>query len=84
MTAVYAKGGYCEPEELLELAPLLEELGFDGVTMPDHLFLPDFPPGTYPYTADGELPFRIDAPWADPWVTIGALAAVTKTLRFVT
>src|ERR1700722_18189432 len=82
--AIYASGGYLPVEELLALAPLAEQLGLDGIAIPDHLLFPEFAPGTYPYSANGETPFRLDSPWPDPWVLISALAAVTTTLRFTT
>jgi probable F420-dependent oxidoreductase len=38
----------------------------------------------YPYTPDGERRWPPFTPWLDPWVTIGAMAAVTERLRFFT
>ena len=38
----------------------------------------------YPYTADGKRRWEIEAEWPDPWVLIGALAAVTTRVRFFT
>src|SRR5439155_1740265 len=38
----------------------------------------------YPYTPDGSPPFTPGTPWPDPWVLIGAMAAVTTRLRFMT
>jgi probable F420-dependent oxidoreductase len=38
----------------------------------------------YPYTADGSRRWEPFTPWPDPWVSIGAMAAVTERLRFFT
>ena len=36
----------------------------------------------YPYTEDGSRRWQAFTPWVDPWVAIGACAAVTTRLRF--
>ena len=38
----------------------------------------------YPYTPDGARRWDFSAAWPDPWVLIGALAAVTTRLHFFT
>ena len=54
------------------------------MTLPDHVFLPDSEPGTYPYSADGMPPFRADTPWPDPLVMAGAIGARTTRLHVST
>jgi hypothetical protein len=61
-----------------------EAAGFDGLTLPDHLFYPVEVSVPYPASADGVPPFRLDTGWPDVWVVFGALAAVTSRLRFRT
>jgi probable F420-dependent oxidoreductase len=68
----------------LELASASERLGFDGVTLPDHVFLPLAPDGRYPYSADGRPPFAAESPWPDPLVMAAAIAARTSTLTLLT
>lgn len=70
--------------EALELAPLAESLGFDGVTVPEHVVTPWSPPGSYPYSADGQAPFRLDSAFPDSFVLLGAIAALTDRLRLLT
>jgi probable F420-dependent oxidoreductase len=72
---------FCEPEQLVELAPIVEELGYAGVVLPDHVALPARADSSYPYS-DYELDPR--APFLDPWPAITAMAAVTRSLRFAT
>jgi probable F420-dependent oxidoreductase len=75
---------YADPTELIEAAPRLEQLGFHGVTMGDHLFFAHEARARYPYSRDGRVSWQPGTPWPDPWVSFGAMAAVTDTLRFAT
>ena len=43
------------PEQLVPLARLAESLGFEGVTMADHLVRPLEIRSRYPYAADGRM-----------------------------
>ncbi len=81
---IFVRLAFLTVEEQLVLAQLAEDLGFDGVTVSDHLAFPYVTPGEYPYTDDGELPFPLETPWPDAAVLLGALAACTTRLRFLT
>lgn len=70
-----------EQEQLLDVARIAEEAGFDGLTVADHLLMPTRIESRYPYTEDGEMWWPATTPWPDPWVTLAAMAAVTKRLR---
>ncbi|MDE0884842.1 MAG: TIGR03619 family F420-dependent LLM class oxidoreductase [Myxococcota bacterium] len=50
----------------------------DHVIHPVHLGTP------YPYTADGKPRWAPETPWPDPLVAVGAMAAVTRSIRFIT
>src|SRR5690606_10489555 len=58
--------------------------GFDQVALSDHVVQPEKLESTYPYTRSGRPMFPPDTPWPDVWVTIGALAARTERISFVT
>jgi probable F420-dependent oxidoreductase len=73
-----------ETDQLLDVARAAERLDFWGVSVPSHLLHSHALSAPYPYTADGVPPWRPDSPWPDPWVLIGAMAAVTQRLRFTT
>ena len=77
---VHVSCGFVDEATLVELVGPIERLRFDGVTLPDHVFLPDAGPGTYPYSADGKPPFRPQTPWPDPLVMAGAIGARTTRL----
>jgi probable F420-dependent oxidoreductase len=73
-----------QPADAIELAAASDEYGYDGVTIPDHLFYPRKLSSPYPYSTDGRPGFDEDTPWPDPWVLIGAMAARTGRIRFTT
>ncbi len=75
---------FSEPDQLLDIARGAEEAGFHGVLLSDHLFFPGELRSTYPYSEDGKPMFDGKMPFPDPWTTIAAMAAVTKTLHFGT
>jgi probable F420-dependent oxidoreductase len=71
-------------DHLIPLARAADRLGYHSMTVPDHVVdLADLTT-PYPYTSDGSRRWGHDAAWPDPWVLIGALAAVTTRLRFLT
>lgn len=76
---------FSEPDQLMDVAKICDEVGFDGAFISDHMFYPGDYENKYPYSEDGKLAgFTAATPWPDPWVTIASLAAVTERLRFTT
>lgn len=75
---------FAAPGDLLAQARVAEEVGFYGVLCSEHVFFPADLASKYPYSPTGTPLFTAETPWLDPWVQIAAMAAVTKTLRFVT
>jgi probable F420-dependent oxidoreductase len=73
-----------EVDQYLAIARFAEELGFHGITVPDHLVMPAHAQTPYPYTPDGKTWWPDDLPWADPYVTLAAMGAVTTTLHLST
>ena len=80
----WQSGMFLPPERLTDLARASEAAGFDGVMVSDHIAYPETLSSPYPYTPDGKPPFQRETPWPDPWIAIGAMAAVTERLRFGT
>jgi probable F420-dependent oxidoreductase len=74
----------CEPKQLVTLAVEAERHGFHSFTVPESLMYPQRSDSKYPYTAEGGREFLEDKPFIEPFVLIGALGAVTTTLRFTT
>jgi probable F420-dependent oxidoreductase len=66
---------------VVQLAPALEQRGFESLWAPEHSHIPV--PRRTPFPGGGELPKAYyDA--MDPFVVLGAAAAVTKTLKLGT
>lgn len=72
---------FVDTGEFVELARIAERCGFDTLTLSDHLFYADFAT-PYPYSRSGKPRWDAGTHWPDVWVTIGAMSAVTSTLRF--
>lgn len=77
-------GAFLSPERLIPLAQAAEDCGYEAMAFPDHVVYPETLDTPYPYTEDGERRYDSASEFPDPWVTIGALASVTKRLRFMT
>ena len=69
-------------DQLMALAPVAEASGWEALTVSDHVVHPQSISTPYPYTEDGARRWDAFTEWPDPWVLIGAMAAVTKTIRF--
>jgi probable F420-dependent oxidoreductase len=68
---------------VLELAPDVEEHGFDSFWLPEHIHIPVRRETPFPGTPDGSLPdpyFRCQ----DPFVLLAGVAATTSTLKIGT
>jgi len=72
--------------ELVHIARLLDEAGYHGLMISDHLCYPRDLVSKYPYSPhpDGRPIWEPDAAWPDPWVLIGAMSSVTTQLHFTT
>ncbi len=75
---------YLDPSELAPIARAADERGFHAMAVADHVVNLAELRTPYPYTDDGQRRWKPFTPWVDPWVTIGALGAVTERLRFFT
>lgn len=74
----------CDPSHYIPLAKAAEAAGYTSMTIPDSICYPEESDSRYPYTPDGERTFIEDMPFIEPFVLMGALAAVTTKLRFTT
>jgi probable F420-dependent oxidoreductase len=67
---------------LTKLAPVADTHGWHAMSFSDHVVNPATINTPYPYTEDGTRRWQSFTDWPDPWVMIGALAAITTRLRF--
>jgi probable F420-dependent oxidoreductase len=75
---------FSDPDHLIPLAVAADENGWTAMSFSDHVVHPERLDTPYPYTEDGSRRWEAFTDWPDPWVTIGALSAVTTRLRFNT
>ncbi|MDQ6697478.1 MAG: TIGR03619 family F420-dependent LLM class oxidoreductase [Actinomycetota bacterium] len=75
---------YVPAGQWLALARAADEAGFHAVAVSDHVLNLKDLRTPYPYTEDGSRRWDLYTPWLDPWVSIGAMAAVTERVRFFT
>lgn len=80
----YVSTGFLPTHDIMALAVAADELGYDGLGIPDHVVNFAELATSYPYTDDGERRWPPFTDWPDPWVLIAGLAARTQRLRFVT
>lgn len=80
----YVSSAFLDIAEIVEIAKAADELGYQGMAIPDHVVNLETLATPYPYTDDGQRRWQPFTPWPDPWVLVGALAQVTERLKFVT
>src|SRR5437016_9575175 len=74
-------GVLIEPDSLTRIVTEGEALGFDYVTISDHIMVPRHLDSKYPYTNTGEFPAGTQAAWLEQLATTAYIAALT-TNRF--
>lgn len=67
---------------LTAMAPVADECGWEAMSFSDHVVHPETINTKYPYTKDGTRRWEAFTDWPDPWVMMGALATITKRLKF--
>lgn len=80
----YIGTGFIDTREIVEIAKAADDLGYEGMGIPDHIVNLETLSTPYPYTKDGQRRWQPFTHWPDPWVLVGALAQATTRLRFVT
>lgn len=80
----YVSSAFLSTTEIVEIARAADELGYEGIAVPDHVVNLETLATPYPYTPDGSRRWQPFTDWPDPWVLVGALASVTRRLKFVT
>jgi probable F420-dependent oxidoreductase len=80
----YVSSAFVKLDEIVEIARAADDLGYEGIAIPDHVVNLETLATPYPYTADGQRRWQPFTEWPDPWVLVGALSAATRRLKFVT
>ncbi len=79
-------GTYIPAGQLVEVARLAERLGFDGITLPDHVVYPIGSDTAYPYSRSdtGRAPWDESCEWLDPLVAAASVLASTQSMTVIT
>ncbi len=79
-----SSGPLIGPDSLVRIATEAEMLGFDYVTVSDHVMIPTSIASRYPYSDSGEFPSGAAAARLEQLTAATFIAAVTSKLRIVT
>ena len=76
---------FIENDQLINSAVLSEEVGFDSISVSDHIVLPEVINSWYPDTADGKPFFTATTDWTfpEPWVTLAMMAQATSRVQLM-
>lgn len=80
----YVSSAFLDTSEIIEIAKAADDLGYEGIAIPDHVVNLETLATPYPYTDDGQRRWQPFTDWPDPWVLVGALSQATTRLKFVT
>jgi len=78
------RGPMATPENLVRFARLADEIGFDSLTLSDHIVIPKAMPDNYPYHPEGEFDWRAARDYFEPLATLMFLAGCTNRIRLGT
>ena len=81
---VPSRGPLASLENLVALAQKGEELGFDIISVSDHVVVPNSIDSTYPYNESGEFVSSVSGEYMEQLTTIAYLAGVTSSIRLLT
>lgn len=77
-------GPLIAPDSLMRISTEAERLGYDYVTVSDHLMIPTSIASRYPYSDSGEFPSGAAADRLEQLTAATFIAAVTSRLRIIT
>lgn len=77
-------GSFLATGELVRLARLFEDLGYESLWTFEHVIIPNSYESRYPYSPTGKLAMDGDTAFVDPLIAISFAAAATEHLRFGT
>ncbi len=71
-------------EQVIQMAQLVESLGYESAWTFEHVIVPVEYESKYPYDKSGKMGVTPETNMVDPLITLAAVAAATKTLRLGT
>ena len=82
--SVPSRGPLATPEAIAAIARRGEDLGFDIISVSDHIVVPRHIDSPYPYTETGEFPGGASGECLEQLATLGFLASETSRARLLT
>lgn len=79
-----SRGPLASPENVVALARLGEELGFDIISVSDHIVVPNEIDSIYPYNETGEFTSSQFGEYMEQLTTISFLAGSTSKIKLLT
>src|SRR6478609_8124960 len=79
-----SSGPLIAPDSLVRIATEAEQLGFDYITVSDHVMIPTSIASRYPYSESGEFPSGAGAARLEQLTAAAFIAAATSKLGIVT
>ena len=73
----YVSTAFLNTREVVEIAKAADDLGYDGIGIPDHVVNLETLETPYPVHQGRQARWEPFTDWPDPWVMIGAIALVT-------
>ena len=81
---VPSRGPLAEPDSLVTIAKRAEALGYDSISLGDHILVPKDIDSTYPYTETGEFPGSTSGACLEQLNVLSYLAGQTERIRLAT
>jgi len=78
------RGALAQPALMTRFVQRAEALGFDAVTISDHIVIPKAMPDNYPYHPEGQFSWEAARDYYEPLATLMFLAGCTTRLRLGT
>jgi probable F420-dependent oxidoreductase len=78
------RGPLARPDLMTRFVQRAEALGFDSVTISDHIVIPRAMPDNYPYHPQGQFSWESARDYYEPLATLTYLAGCTRRLRLGT
>jgi probable F420-dependent oxidoreductase len=78
------RGPLARPDLMVRYAQRAEALGFETLTISDHIVIPKAMPSNYPYHPEGKFSWQSAKDYYEPLTTLGFLAGKTNRIRLGT
>ena len=76
--------GVQSADQMVQMAQLVESLGYESVWTFEHVVIPIDYESKYPYNKSGNMGAAPETNFVDPLIALSAVAASTKTIRLAT